>query len=556
MIQKVLFVFFIPLTLLLAFDAPGEAAEEIKLDADKISFEESTGVATAEGNVRISGEEIKLVAPYVEYDSLNQNVRAVSTPEGSVTFISGGRRVNGERLDYSLTSRRGMLTMPNGRVDAFYVKGDSIEVMPASDVTGRKTASGDEDLAATWRGAVITTCSYPEPHYRLESKEMTILPGRRIVIRKPKIYLGETLLFTYPFDYTLFTDSRSRFDRQAIFPKIGYESDKGVGIGISGPLVWDSGSLNIEALWWSENIWEGEAFLSQSVALGLTAYGSIRREYDKDSQIALWRPLWGLEYDWNGWLFDIRWSERELVSIEKNAGADSRYVVWKDPEASIVSPWFNDAAASGKFRLLGSWGRYEDVSSGGYQSIAERIGAGVQIYGEFGSTREKFQPFYNALYWYYSYDDDIQESQQILDTVFGVRWKIGNFDMESAYLRRWTWGDSPMLWDDYNPREEVYQQVGVILPTKSPDDWWKLAVRGAYSIDGNELAEMAYKAIYNQHCLQWEMIYRDDLRGGDDWLGLKLTINAYPESGLRLMGGELFDPAKAPDSLAPDSVRK
>jgi LPS-assembly protein len=538
------------LLILLLGRAPAGAAQEIKLDADRISFEESSGVATAEGNVRITNEDMRLIAPYVEYDSANQSVKAVSSSEGAVTFISAGNRVNGERLDYNLATRRGFLTRPNGKVEAFYVKGDSIEVMPISDITGKKPSGEYEDAAARWSGVVITTCSYPEPHYRLEAKELSVVPGRRVIIRKPRVFLGETQVFTYPFDYVVNIGAR-RGGRQAIFPKIGYESGKGVGLGVSGPLVWDSGEIDLEVLWWSDNIWEGNALLRQQVFPGLTVFGNLGRTYDKDQDSVMWRPRWGFWYEHSGWNLETAWSERELVTLEKSAGTDRNYVVWRKPELNIVSPWFDDVASAGRFRFFASWGKYEDVTMGESNPEVERIGAGIQLAGELGSPAQSVRPFYNAFYWYYNYNDAESESQQILDAVLGARWNLGDLEMESAYLRRWTWGQSPMSWDDYGPREDIYQQVALKIPTGSDDFWWKLAMRGAYSIKDEELAEMLYKVTYNQHCLQWDLIFRDDRRENDDWLGLKLTINAYPESGVRLMGSDPFDPAAAPNSLAP-----
>jgi LPS-assembly protein len=536
-----------------------QAAEEVKLDADSISFEESTGVAVAEGNVRIENDEMRLLAPYAEYDSLTHNIRAVSTPEGSVTFTSSSGRISGEKLDYNVETRRGLFTRPNGRVESFYVKGDSIEVMPVSEFTGVKKgenqSDAQEDLAGKWRGVVVTTCNHTDPHYRLESKELSVIPGRRVVIKKPRVYLGDALIFTYPFDYLVDVSGGARFDRQYIFPRVGYESGKGLGVGIAGPILWDTGALNMEVIWWSKDIWEGEALLRQQISPsleGLDVFGGIKRAYDKDTGETDWRPRWGLDYESKGWRAQLLWSQRELVSLEKSTGLDSRYVVWRKPEFQVASPWFDDAAASGQFRFFATWGKYEDSSAPNMQTV-ERAGIGAQIYGELAGG-SNFQPFYNAIYWHYKYNDDMFDSQQIAEAVLGARWGIGDFDMESAYLRRWTWGSSPMRWDDYEAREEIYQQIGVRLPSKSPDYWWRVSARGAYSLDTEDLAEMTYAAVYNHHCIQWEALYRDDLKGRDDWFGLKLTINAYPESGVRLMGSELFDPFRAPDELAPNFV--
>ncbi len=540
-------------TLLYPAHTPAGAAEPVHLNADKISYEESSGVATAEGNVRINNDEIRLFAPYVEYDSNTQQIRALSSPEGPVTFVAGEGKLSGERLEYNVETRTGLLTHPYGRADAFYVRGDVIEVKPAPEKKRKSTeeTSEEQELAARWNKASLTTCNEAKPHYRLEAKEVSVIPGRHMIVKKPKVYIGERQIFAYPFDYYVPLQEKKRGNKQRIFPKLGYESSKGAGIGFTGGFAWERGTLDLEAIAWTEGVWEGETTLRHEIATDLTLYGSMKREYDKDHDTTNWRPSWGMQYERSGWQLEAGWTQRELVTLEKRAGHDSRYIVWRKPEVNLVSPWIADPAAGGHYRLLGTWGRYEDATHGPGPTV-ERAGAGIQMYGEFSPHMETFQPFYNALYWYYHYDDDRHDEQQILDAVFGVRWKTGDVDLETAYLRRWTWGQSPMEWDAYEPREEIYQEIGYTFPTKSQTISWRAGLRAAYSLRDEELAEMVYKVTYDQHCLLWEGIYRDDRRGDDDWFGLTLTIKAYPESGARLSGNELFEPAKAPNELVPN----
>lgn len=541
-----------------AFAADTSEQDRINLNADKISFEEDTGVATAEGNVTVRNKDLRLSAPYVEYDSEGSHLKALSTQEGAVTLITGNRRLSGEKLDYNILTRRGLLTHPNGKIEELYIRGEAIEVMPLSDVTkGKKPKNvNSDDVAGRWLGAVVTTCPKLHPDYRLEAKQIIAIPGKRVVVRKPRVYLGDRMVFAYPFDYIVPLNQNERRKRGSLFPKVGYESQKGTGFGVSGPFVWENGSLTLEAIGWTEGMWEGGAHLEQEIRPGLTAYGGIAREYDKDRDITLWRPGWGLDYNRNGWRMNVGWAQRELMKIEKAAGRDSRFVVWRQPEVSVLSPWFEDRAVGGRFRVFGSWGRYEDATNGASQSV-ERTGLGIQMTGEFGhSARENFQPFYNALYWYYTYDAPNADDQQILDAVTGIRWHAGDFKMETAYLRRWQWGNSPMQWDDYEPREEVYQSIGIRFPAKGDDRWWNLNVRGAYSFDENDLAEMVYKVGYELDCMRWDLVYRDQRTGGDSWVGLNLTIKAYPETGLRLAGDDIFEPSKAPDNLLPKNIRR
>lgn len=529
----------------------------MKLDADKITFDDATGIAAAEGSVSVQNSDLRLYAPYVEYDSAAGRIKAESTTEGGVTFITRQGRLNGEKVEYDIASRRGIFTRPNGKIDAFYVKGDTLEVKPAAESTAiseRRRATVDDDmLSAEWQTASVTTCSMPHPHYRFEAKSLTVVQSVCVIISKPKVYLGEKAIFTYPFDYFISLREADRRHKQAIFPRIGYESKKGAGLGLGAGVGWGSGYAELEAIAWTKGIYEGDLFIAQDLSKELYIYADLSRAYDKDREETKWRPGWGAHYESKGWQVDAAWAQRALVTTEKRAGRDSRYVVWKEPEVNVMSPWFPDNVYDGQFRFLGSWGRYEDATHGRGPKV-DRAGLGAQMQGEFLSSREAFRPFYNAVYWYYKYNSDLQDadSQQILEGVIGVDWKLGNrFDMQTAYLRRWSWGRSPMLWDEYMDRQELYQQVYYNIPTKEKEINWRLGVRAAYDLDDSELAEMVYSVAYDQHCLLWEAVYRDDRAGDDDWLGVTLTIKAFPKSGIRLRGSNIFDPSKAPNQIVP-----
>jgi LPS-assembly protein len=530
---------------------PSGAAENstVQLDADVISFEEATGVATAEGSVRMTDREFYVTAPYLEYQSASQQVTARSSPAGDVVLYTAGKRLAGERLDYNLETRRGAMTNPSGKVDVFYVKGEVIEVMPSSETPQRsgKIVSGDadeasDDLSAIWNGASVTTCSEPHPHYRLNSKKVTIFPGQKMILHRPKAYLGETMVLMSPFDITISLREKDAVS-QKIFPKLGYDSDKGAGAGMAGSFNWNSGVLDLELIGWGEGIFEMDALATQRIGTDLSVFAGTRRAYNKDFDETDWRPRWGLAYERNGWNMTAGWTKNELLSVERRAGEVSRYVLDRNPEVYITSPWFDDAALNGHFRVFGIWGDYQDLKWGNSRSYT-RSGLGVQIKGEPGAVRG-FTPFYNAEYTSFRYDGGGSDSQSVLDARVGFIWETGKLDFKTAYLRQFVWGTSPLLWDDYAERDEIYHEVGLRIPTKSEDYFWRLGARAAYDLIDQEIAEMVYKVEYTQHCLVWDAIFRDDRRGDDDWIGLSLSIKELPSAEMRLFGNsdsDLFDP--------------
>lgn len=525
---------------------------KVQLDADRISYEESTGIATAEGGVRIYNNEMRLYAPYVEYDSAGSKVRAMSSTDGGVTFVTDAGRLSGERVEYDLASRRGLITMPNGRIGEFYMRGETLAVQPLAEAGRGKMSrnASSDDIEAKWAGASITTCNCAEPHYRIEAKSATFIENNMVVVSKPRIYIGETMILAYPFDVMFKLGSHGR-KGSTIFPRFGYESKKGGGVGLGGGITWDTGELDADVIAWTKGIWELDANITQRITENISVFGRLPRLYDKTHGDTLWRPEWGARVDAGGWQAEVRWAERQLVTQEKRAGVDSRHVVWKQPEFNIMSPWFNDPGVGGEFRLLGSWGRYEDASFGAHAAVTTRTGLGLQTRNEFLTNSSKFRPFYNAVYWYYDYDANGSDRQQLLETVVGTRWGSERLALETAYLRRWRWGHSPMMWDEYDPRQEIYQQATLTIPTNDRDISWRVGVRAAYDIDDRRIAEMVYKLEYDQHCMLWQAVYRDDRYGTDNWLGLKLTIKAYPDRGARLSGKEVFDPFKSPNSLVP-----
>ena len=508
----------------LSFAAEGGS---VRLDADVITFEESTGIATADGNVRMADNEFYATAPYLEFDNNSQQVTAFSSPAQKVVLITEGKRLEGDKLDYNLVTRRGKMINPDGKADVFHVKGKEIEVMPSQT----SPDSTEEELAAVWSDASLTACDLPHPHYRLEARSVTIYPGRKMVLHRAKAYLGNVLLLASPFDITVPLDERQP---QKFFPRFGYDETKGVGMGISGALDWNSGSLDMDFVGWTEGIFEMDAVARQYITRNFSVYAGIRRAYDKDMEETDWRSRWGLNYSINGWNTSVGWTRRELIAIEKSAGNVSRHTLERNPEVNIASPWFPDPAVGGRFRVYGVWGNYDDLRLSEARNI-DRTGLGIEIAGTPGA-RENITPFYNASYTHFLYDDDFYDYQQIMNARVGVLVSAGQFDFKTAYLRQWVRGGSPMIWDRYGERDELYQEISMTIPTKRSDYYWNAGVRAAYDFKSDELAEMVYKLAYNHHCLLWEAVYRNDVKGNDDWFGLNLSITDFPSGSFRLFG--------------------
>ncbi|QTX31592.1 LPS-assembly protein LptD [Aminithiophilus ramosus] len=541
-----LLISLIGLSFLLSSGSVAWASKEISVEGEHLVYEEAEGVARAEGDVRLSYADMQMRTAFLEMDTERQIVKASSDGKTPVTFLWRGQRFEGESVEYDFNSGRGLIRNAGGRVDHLILSGEDLEVLPVDEALRRgvvtaKQAKGLErgEVVGWWQHVSVTTCNEPRPHYRLTTKKLIVIPGERVIIKQPRVYIGEKLLFTYPFDYIV----SARRASGVFLPLPRYDGTKGVGLGISGPLSWSSGQAEIALVAWSKIDPEGSLTLTQRLGDDASFFLESSYSYSEVDDENRWRPRWGLRSEKSGWFTEVLWSQRESVEIDDVAG-EKRYkgTLWRDPQVTVEGPWWSDAASGGWWRLLGSWGRYGEEGL-----TTERRGAGLDFYGE-GASTAAFRPFWRATYWYYDYDDSDSESQKTTDLAFGFDWSAGSLRLRSTYVRRWVDGTSPMKWDRYDETETVYQRV--TLPVS---DQWELSLRGGWDLRDHNLDEMLYQLRYEVDCLAWELTVRDDRIRGDDWAGLRLIIKAYPESPLQFQEKEIDEPGARPASIPKNS---
>ena len=505
---------------------------KVLLDADEVQYEDSTGVATADGNVKIRNKDLRLFAPSAKYESDSQNVTAFSDSRNDVVLLSGTQKISGKHLKYNLRTRHGVLTDAYGKMDAMFIKGRDITVMPLEDAVAqgllRKSQAknvSDDQLVAQWLDVTSTTCDFPNPHYRLVSKSVVIVPGKKTIIRHPRIYIGKKLLYTYPFDYIV----KNKKSDSKISPIMAYDSGKGAGIGLQGPLdLGDWGEARIYGVYWSDGLWEARFRYQKEIIDGLTAYLESDRLFNKDDDDIMWRPKWGLDYYTGGWTFNLFMSERELIQTEMTPGQETRYNVWSKPEFRVTTPWFKDKATGANYRFIGVYGRYQDNTSVA-QPWTDRWALATQINGDINVNWGVFKPYYSASYMYFDYDGG-EQTQKVTDATIGVNWSIGSVSLNTSYFRRWVDGVSKLSWDQYSDNENIYQTISFPLPFGASWEKWNFSVTGTYDMVTEKLASMYYYLTYDKHCITWRLMVKDDIAGNDTQVGLTFFIDAYPEN--------------------------
>ena len=549
------------------FSPSSVAAEEkgdIILDADRVVFDQSTGMAESEGSSRLRQDNIRIFSHRMDYDTITQFAVATSKPGEVVTLLYGNNRFTGKTLEYDMASREGVLTdaagdLPAGqRGGVVYIKGKNLDVVPLTAALEKKWVKKrhtrrvtDEDgQVAKWTDASMTTCPMPRTHYRLQTKRLVVIPGVRVIAKNPRVYIAEKFLFSYPFDYVIPLHGQKDYLLGVFIPSIVHDGDKGLGYAIEGPYAWDTGEVSMAFRYWSDIDFEGRMGLRQRFGPNFSIFANADYSWEKLDEDEKGdavgekkhRPSWGADYSWKGWSAKVLWSQRENLDLEKRdqvidgvrQGDNYRNVLHREPEVTLSSPWFNLGGFKDfSWRVTGLWGDYETSRTrrgeapSGTRSVWD-------VQAQYIVKTGDIRPFWRGQYRYFSYSDfenpkgNLQDYQETTAMWLGFRTRLGIFDFANAWKIQNSTGRSPLGWDRAGDSEVFYTELGFPLGR----DLY-LSALSTYNLKTHDVSEVVYRLILDQDCSRWEFIFRDDHLGkNDDWMSLRFMVKAFPETPL------------------------
>ena len=543
------------LLLMASASLPAQGADEkVVLNADRVSFNDATGQARAEGKASLSYQGTTIQAERIDYDAETQKVQAMPLPGEQVVMSREGRSLLGDHLDYDLVNQEGVMTGAATKMPlqdgTLYVYGGEINVMPWDMAVERGVVKGrvggSEDYVAQWRQVSLTTCALDHPHYHLESKSISFIPGKSIVAKKPRIYLGKTYIMTSPLDYVV--QLKRRAVRYSVLPYVQHSDSRGTGGGLTGTLAWETGSFSLGFAWAGRSGAEWRFSVEQDLGHDFSFLAQMEYSWDDVWSEAIWRPSAALIYERDGWRARLNWRRDEYVEDQKDSLHEYKGRLDREPELVVQTPWFRTSPWAW-LTLSASFGSYREKILTQEGDFTSRWGLEAHSYFErpLSPQVELFADLKGAA-WFYDRDD---ADQQMFSGFLGLRYRLGVFEMGSAYERRYTWGKSAMLWDQYRGAERVHQKVRFPLGREV-----YAAFRGSYDLEEAMMDEAIYSLQWSTDCMLWDLHFMDDrTSGNDDKVGLSLSILAFPDRDASLGQSLTQDPFLRPRDIPKEGKR-
>ncbi|MCG3150081.1 MAG: LPS-assembly protein LptD [Verrucomicrobiae bacterium] len=162
---------------------PAHAAEKNEpaiIDARELNFDKPRNLAFGKGEVLIRYQDATLRADEVKFNTLTKEAWAT----GNVRLNRGGQEWVTPSAYYHFETRQLKADEIGGFFEPVYLHAEDLA----------QVASNQYSVAR----ATISTCDYPEPHYRVQATHAEIYPQDRVVLFNCTLWLGRVPVFWLP----------------------------------------------------------------------------------------------------------------------------------------------------------------------------------------------------------------------------------------------------------------------------------------------------------------------------------------------------------------------
>jgi len=186
---------------------PG-GSDEVTYGGEAVEFELGTQSLRLQQEASVQYHDAWLRAGQVEFDMNNQAIEASDNPR----ITDPGGDVFGERMDYDVEQREGVVYEARTQFEGGYYTGQRVKKLQGQTLLGQ--------------GCTYTTCDQAHPHFHFKAPQMRIDLKKQVVGRPVVLYIADIPTIPLPFfAFPLGRGRQSGFMRPEI--EIGISSDRG-----------------------------------------------------------------------------------------------------------------------------------------------------------------------------------------------------------------------------------------------------------------------------------------------------------------------------------------
>ena len=199
--------------------APPPSETQVVLTADHIQYNTRTGLAVADGHVRITSAEAVITADHLEGSLATGEVQAT----GHVTLKQGTRTLTGSALYFNFRTQAGEIQQVATQYGTWHLTSEELETSSGQGV-GYHTA--------------ITPCDPEHPAFLVTASQVVVVPGDHITAYDASLFLfGLHVVTLSTYSVSL------RQDRTAqTGPRIGFDNVNGAYLEYSTYSPWGNAS--------------------------------------------------------------------------------------------------------------------------------------------------------------------------------------------------------------------------------------------------------------------------------------------------------------------------
>jgi LPS-assembly protein len=163
-------------------DFDKDSKEPVIINGDTVEYDEAGKTASANGNVSIIYQDLKVTCKKAMFHSDTKEVIA----EGDVILTQDKNVFKGEKVVYNVETKTGTVVKPNVFIDPTFYGG------------GEKAEKLSKEHYYIKRG-YVTTCDKEHPHYRVQSRQLNVYLDDRVTASNILMFVGDVPIFYFPY---------------------------------------------------------------------------------------------------------------------------------------------------------------------------------------------------------------------------------------------------------------------------------------------------------------------------------------------------------------------